>query len=204
MNIYTIPWLPKIIFNACSFIIRNHHAARRLPKFRQVCLCEKYEVLPCAQELVPNVVHLSTVLLYSAKINIVNKILLKIAGTKLCFVLQDRTTGQSIGYSLYYFNKKDIDENTIHEAYVGMIPEYRGNGTGTIFRKAILEHFAQRTDLYGTSSRVSLSNKASLMSNLKNGYTIKERYFDKYMNEERVYMVCDLHQYRGKEKEDNK
>ena len=204
MNIYTIPRLPKIFFNACSFIIRNHHAARRLPEFRQVCLCEKYEVLPCAQELVPNVVRLSTVLLYSAKINIVNKILLKIAGTKLCFVLQDRTTGEVLGYSLYYFNKKDIDENTVHEGYVGIAAKHQGHGVGTMFRKTILRHFAGKTGLYGTSSRVSLSNKASLMSNLRNGYTIQERYFDKYMNEERVYMVCDLNQYRVKEKEDNK
>lgn len=204
MNIYITPRFLKIIFNAVVFTVRNLHASRMLPEFQPVCLSDKYEVLSCSRELIPDIVRLAAVLPNSTKINIVIKTLLKLAGAKFCFVLKDRSIEKIIGYSLFFCNKKDIEENTIHEGYIGILPEYHGHGTGTAFRKAILKHFADCTDLYGTSSRVSLSNRASLMSNLKNGYAIKYRYFDKHMGEERVYMVCVLSLYRIKEKGENK
>lgn len=200
MNIYILK-LPKSIWHAARFCLRNFRAARKLPEFCPVSLSEKYEIVPCVPKLIHDVIHLSGTLAHTGKIDIVKKIFLKFCGSKLCFVLKDKETDESIGYSLFYFNQRDIDEETVHEGYVGMIVEYHGRGVGTKFRKIILQHFAYVTKLYGTSSRVSLSNKASLISNLKNGYVIKEQYFDKYMNEERVYMVCDLNQYREKEED---
>lgn len=200
MNIYILK-IPKSIWHATGFCIRNFRAACKLSEFRSVSLGEKYEVVPCVTKLIHDVIRLSDVLEYAGKIDIVKKIFLKFCGRKLCFVLKDKETGESIGYSLFYFNQRDVDEKTVHEGYVGMMAEYHGRGVGIKFRKIILQHFARMTMLYGTSSRVSLSNKASLVSNLKNGYVIKEQYFDKYMNEERVYMVCDLNQYREKEED---
>jgi len=105
--------------------------------------------------------------------------------------------GEVFGLGLYYFNKKDILEKTIHEGYVGLKAGYRGMGIGTKARRYALQHFAQFRFLNGVSSRVSLNNLPSLKGNIKLGFEIKERYWDEKMKEERVYLVCSLDKYRS-------
>ena len=78
MNIYTIPRLPKIIWNASSFLARNFIVSRQLPVFHSSCVCEKYNVIPCTLELIPDVVGLSVVLEHTVKIDILKKFLLKL------------------------------------------------------------------------------------------------------------------------------
>ena len=190
------------ILRSIIFLIRNFVQTMKLTGFQPVSLSARYVVVPCDASLISDIALLSTVLPYSGSINITRRILLHLAGKKLCFVLIDTETGKAVGYSLFYFNKKDVFEKTIHEGYVGILPDCQGNGVGTAFRKVILQYFSKCKNLYGTSSRVSFSNGASLYSNLKNGYEIKERYFDRFMNEERAYMVCNLSLYRNEEMSD--
>ena len=101
-----------------------------------------------------------------------------------------------IGFCFHYFNRLDLEEHTIHEGYIGLLPEYRGRGLGRELGKYALNHFADKTKLHGVSSRVSLNNQASLTAHLKLGYKIREKYYDTDMREERVYLTCDLDQYR--------
>jgi len=104
--------------------------------------------------------------------------------------------GRIIGMGLYYFNKRDIIERTIHEGYTGLKTDYRGLGIGTQARRCALEHFAKFRFLNGVSSKVSLDNLPSLKSNIKLGFEVKEQYWDDNMKKERVYLVCSLDRYR--------
>lgn len=192
--------IPKSILWNSAFLARNFYHARKLPVFQPVRILDRYEIVPCGRGLIEEVARLSAILTHAGRINFTKKILLRYYGEKLCFVLIDTAEKKAIGYTLYYFNRKDIIARTIHVGYSGIAANYRNHGIGSSFRITILKHFAQTPDLDGVSTRISLSNVPSLRINLKNGYEIKEQYFDKQMNEERVYMVCDLNIYRAAEK----
>ena len=130
------------------------------------------------------------------KLGLNKNLILRLAGEKLCLVVTDQRTHEVVGYSLYYFNARDIKEGTVHEGDTYLLPEYRGQGIGTAQRRHALYHFARCPFLKGVSSRVSLNNHVSLKSNENLGFKPIERYFDRSMNEERVYMVCSLAAYR--------
>lgn len=93
-----------------------------------------------------------------------------------------------IGMNMYYFNARDILENTVHGAFVGVSESMAGRGVATTLRKVAMQHFA-RNGIYGISSRISLDNKASLHSAKKLGYQPVEQYFDPDTNTERYYLV---------------
>lgn len=136
------------------------------------------------------------------KLGLIKSLLLRLAGEKLCLVVIDQQTHEIVGYSLFYFNARDSKEGTVHEGDTYLLPEYRGQGIGTAQRRHALYHFARCPFLKGVSSRVSLKNHASLKSNENLGFKRIERYFDRSMNEERVYMVCDLAPYRTQIRDD--
>ena len=60
-------------------------------------------------------------------------VLYRIAGEKLVIVGEEESTGQIIGIQMFYFNKRDIKENTIHSTYTGILPERQGKGLGKAF-----------------------------------------------------------------------
>jgi RimJ/RimL family protein N-acetyltransferase len=125
--------------------------------------------------------------------------LLRFAGSKFCYILVSEK-GEVFGLELYYFNKRDIIEKTIHQGYTGFKAGYRGMGIGTKARRYALQHFAKIDVLRGVSSRVSLDNIPSLKGNIKLGFEIKEKYWDENEQKERVYLVCDLDKYRVNKK----
>jgi len=130
-----------------------------------------------------------------------NRWLLHLVGNKLCYVI--KSGNEIVGLGLYYFNRKDIEENAIHEGYTGLKKGYRGKGIGTTARKNALYHFSQIKSIMKASSRVDLDNKASYRGNTKLGFEVREKYFDTTSNKERVYMTCDLKEYKKKLKNNN-
>lgn len=178
-----------------TFLARNLWMAKDIPtiskgEFKDV------EFLPCTSDLVPHVANLYEEFHPGKKLGPAKKNTLRLAGHKLCLVVRDKKTNQIVGYSLYYFNRRDIKESTVHEGDTALLQEYRGRGIGTAQRLHSLRHFARCPFINGVSSRVSLNNLASLKSNQKLGFEEQERYFDKHRGEERVYLVCELSRYR--------
>jgi RimJ/RimL family protein N-acetyltransferase len=126
------------------------------------------------------------------------KVIYWFAGSKLLMTAWDEKESMILGINIYYFNQRDIQEHSIHEGFIGVYPEWQGKRIATNMRRLALSHFSAN-GLDAVSSRVSLSNIASLKSNQNLGFKPVEKYFDEKMNEERYYLKCDLSQYRKRQ-----
>ena len=195
MSFRSIIRLPKTVFLTALFLARNIWKTRNIPVIPKKSLSQ-VEFLPCTKDFVPSVAQLYSEFHQGRNLGVAKKSLLKLAGKKLCLVVRDKETGKIVGFSLYYFNSRDLKEKTVHSGFIGLLPEYRGRGIGTERGLHALRHFGRSQSLRGISCRVSLNNTASLKSTNKVGFKEKERYYDPIMGEERVYLVCDLAPYR--------
>lgn len=93
-----------------------------------------------------------------------------------------------LAMNLFYFNQRDLEEGTIHEGFIGVRSSVRGRGIARSLRHYCAEHF-RRSGLVGVSTRISVSNAASLKSATRVGFTPVEKYTDPTSDEERYYMV---------------
>lgn len=96
-----------------------------------------------------------------------------------------------VGMNMYYFNPRDVREKTIHEGFIGVVPEMNGRGIATTMRLHAKQHFT-RAGLDGISTRISLTNTSSLTSAEKVGFVSVEKYLDSHNGELRYYMVSKL------------
>lgn len=165
-----------------------------MSKFGEVEI-ENYKIEPLKRRNLQETLELYKQLHDGTGLSLEKRLLLRFAGSKFCYILLSEKD-EIFGLGLYYFNKRDIIEKTIHEGYIGMKKEYRGMGIGTVARRNALQYFAKIDFLRGVSSRVSLDNIPSLRGNIKLGFEIKEKYWDENEQKERVYLVCDLDKYR--------
>lgn len=187
----------RLIILNIIYIIRNLFYLNKLSNIGCHYI-KDIAVVSCNYSLFWHVIKISKSPLISHKFNIFNKLLLFLLGNKICFVVLDRLNNyRPIGYSFYYFNKRDILEKTIHRGYIGILPEYHGKGIGSQFDRIIIDHFARNSDLKGISSRVSINNIASYTMHIRSGFVPVERYFDTHLKEEREYMICDLDKFRN-------
>ncbi len=191
-KVWRIPVTGTAIF---LFLFRNILKTISIPKINYTSYND-VGFYPCTIGMVGPVIRLSAVFHNGIPLAFAKRLLLRILGERLCLVVKDKKTNEIVGYSLYYFNHRDIKESTVHEGDTGLLQEYRGRGIGTAQRLHALQHFARCPFIQGVSSRVSLNNLASLKSNLNLGFEEQERYYDPIMGEERVYLVCDLAPYR--------
>lgn len=116
-----------------------------------------------------------------------NKVVWMLLGSKFCFVAED-IEGNVIGVALYYVNKRDKKDGTIHACFSGVTENARGKGVATELRSHAILHF-EENGFKGISSRISLRNEKSLSVNLKLGFEPMETYFDEGLQEERHYLV---------------
>lgn len=195
MNIRRLLRLPKTTASILFFLGRNLWQAAGIPTIPNGGT-EEVAFVPCTADLSAAVENLYSEFHPGKKLGHAKRCLLKLAGKRLCLVVLDRQSGESVGFSLFYFNRRDVEEATVHEGFTGILPKYQGRGIGSAQRRHALEHFARRPSIKGVSSRVSLNNLPSLRGNLNLGFREKERYFDADMGEERVYLICDLARYR--------
>lgn len=187
------------MINDSIFIMRNVLCGIKMPEFQKFEF-DKLTIEPCRNEYLEETFSLYKDLHNGTDLSRRNKLLLYLVGNKFCYIV--KSGNKIVGLGLYYFNKKDIKENTIHEGYIGLKKEYRGKGIGTAARKNALYHFSEVKSIMGVSSRVDLDNEASYWGNVKLGFEIKEKYFDTSLNKVRVYLVCDLKEYRRRRKKD--
>ena len=96
-----------------------------------------------------------------------------------------------IGINMYYFNERDLIENTIHEGFIGVTATMRNMGIASAMRKLAKAHFSSN-NVDGISTRISIANEPSLTSAKKNGFISREQYTDSTTGEIRTYMICDL------------
>ncbi|WP_445006037.1 GNAT family N-acetyltransferase [Halomonas mongoliensis] len=88
---------------------------------------------------------------------------------------------------MYYVNKRDAEENTVHEGFIGVLPEAEGKGLATQMRSFASTVFHD-AGLSGISTRISEDNIASMKSAKKQGFKVVERYFDETQGKFRCYM----------------
>lgn len=188
----------KGVFNLITFLGRNIFYSFKMSKFEKIEL-ENYKIEPLKRKNLKETLELYKKLHNGNGISLEKRLMLKFVGSKFCYILVSEK-GEVFGLGLYYFNKKDIIEKTIHVGYTGLKAGYRGMGIGTKARRYALQHFAKIDVLRGVSSRVSLDNIPSLKGNIKVGFEIKEKYWDENEQKERVYLVCDLDKYRVNKK----
>lgn len=119
--------------------------------------------------------------------------LLKYCSKKLVVIAEKEIDGRKkiIGMDLFYMNPRDFNEATIHEGFIGVLPEYEGMGIATQMRKHAIAHF-NREGFKGISTRISKNNIGSLRSSEKLGFKVVEEYYDKVMQEERYYLVLNF------------
>lgn len=120
-----------------------------------------------------------------------HKILYKTFGDKILFLATDVGNKEIVGMDMFYFNPRDFTENTIHEGFIGVLPDSEGQGIATQMRQEAIKHF-KKYGLSGISTRISKNNLGSLHSAEKLGFTTVEEYFDSITNEERYYMVLSF------------
>ncbi len=122
----------------------------------------------------------------------IQRILYSYIGRRCLLVAEQKdAVGASkiVGMNMYYLNKRDVQENTIHEGFIGVVPEAGGQGIATKMRQIAIRHF-KAAGFSGISTRISLNNTASLVSAKKIGFQPVEEYQEPSTGEQRYYMVC--------------
>ena len=117
--------------------------------------------------------------------------LYRIVGNKVLRVAVSIDDERIVGAEVFYFNKQDITDGTIHEGFIGVLPDMNRRGIATTMRKISLNDFSHMK-LKGVSSRISDNNLASLGSAKKLGFKIIEKYFDSDLNAYRYYLIYNL------------
>lgn len=105
---------------------------------------------------------------------------------KVCILAREGK--EIVGFEMFYINREDLRNGTIHEGYVGVIAEARGKGVGTLLRRKAGEHL-YRAGFIGVTSRISADNCPSLKSSEKVGFRIRNTYYDSRTGEKRYYLV---------------
>jgi GNAT superfamily N-acetyltransferase len=123
------------------------------------------------------------------QLGIEKRILFFFLSKKCIFIAKEIATNQIVGVEIYYKNNRDVIENTMHQGFRGVLPEWQGKKIGTMITNHAINHYKDN-GLDGLSSRVSLNNLPSLTSNFNLGFRPIEKYFDRNMQEERYYLIC--------------
>lgn len=113
-----------------------------------------------------------------------------LVGRRIVIVVSKEEDGKEkvIGFVMFYFNRADVKQNTIHDGFLGVEPNYQGLGIGSKLTRKGVRHFGC-TYLSGMSARIDLNNKASLAANLKAGFEPVEQYTDPVTGLERYYLI---------------
>ncbi len=96
-----------------------------------------------------------------------------------------------VGLDFFYFNKRDLEEHTVHEGFIGVSRDFEGRGIATQMRLLAKHHF-EKAGLSGISSRISQANAASLASARKVGFEPVLLEPARVSDNEEYYLVCGL------------
>lgn len=121
----------------------------------------------------------------------VQRVLYKFVGSRCFFIVEQKNHDGTLmvcGINMYYLNNRDIQDNTIHEGFIGVMPKARGRGIATKMRQMAVSHF-RSAGFSGMSTRISLDNMASLVSARKNGFRVIDEYEESSTGDQRYYMI---------------
>jgi hypothetical protein len=110
-------------------------------------------------------------------------------GRKTCLVA--KRAGRLVGYDLFYVNKRDIYDNTVHEGFIALLEEELGHGLGTLLRTISGRHFYD-CGVSGISSRIYKENGPSMTSAIKVGFKITETRIEPGSQKTQAYLVWDF------------
>ncbi len=128
-----------------------------------------------------------------AKFSWSRRLIYRALGSCMLLIAERQTDfgSEIIGMNMYYLNERDLKDNTIHEGFIGVLPEMTGKGIATNMRQTAKQNF-KKNGFNGISTRISLDNHSSLKSAINIGFKPLEKYIDSYSGEARYYMICDL------------
>lgn len=181
----------KLALSSFLFFSRNINVARRIIEIRRQAFGEfifrGYTELDA--DAIAEIYHQ---LNGGAVFSRVQRKLYRHIGKRCLFVVeQNNTLGSSkiVAMNMYYLNRRDVRENTIHEGFIGVVPEVGGQGIATKMRQMAVEQF-RVSGFSGISTRISLDNSPSIISAKKIGFQPVEEYQDTSTGEQRYYMIC--------------
>jgi GNAT superfamily N-acetyltransferase len=180
----------RFLERRCSdvlFIVRNIYGCFSLSLIPKTSIDEQIIICGASIKELKEALHIYS--FYKNKIGISHYIVYLLISKKIVFIAKNVAHNKIIGTELYYFNSRDIKENTIHQGFRGILPAWQGKGIGTSITNHAVNHF-KNSRIDGISSRVSFNNLASLRSNMKLGFRPVEKYFDKNIKENRYYLIC--------------
>lgn len=181
----------KSVISGLTFIARNIRAARKVPEIKS----EKVEELLFRGYIPSDASAISAIykkLNNETIFSCVQQELYSWVGRRYMIVVEHGDISGAtkiVGMNMYYLNKRDIQENTVHEGFIGVDPMMGGRGIATKMRQIAFQHF-KSSNFSGISTRISLNNAASLNSAIKIGFQAVEEYRESSTGEQRYYMVC--------------
>jgi len=107
-----------------------------------------------------------------AKLNFWRLLLFCVAGRKLILVAENATAG-IIAFEMFYFRKDESASGIIHEAFIGVHPDFRNRGISKSLRTHSSKSYFS-SGIRGISTNISRENMASLASALCAGFTIQD------------------------------
>lgn len=179
------------IFDVALYVVRNISMARKLDDIESR-ECDGLIFRGYSESDADSISKIYNNLNGGANFSLIQHCLYGHIGRRCLFVaeqIDEMGLPKVVGMNLYYVNKQDIQENTIHEGFIGVIHELNGRGVATTMRRMAIRHF-KLAGFFGISTRISLNNAASLVSAKKIGFLPHEEYRDAVTGERRYYMVC--------------
>jgi len=177
----------KTICNGLVFLLRNLLYFSRLTKIDTVKVTDEIVVKGASAKELKEMysVHSEA---FGCQTSLLHRALYRFLSKKCVFIAKDISSNRVIGFMLYYANKRDCIEKTVHATSLGVSSASRGKKIGTILGIQAKNHF-KNNNLNGISAWVSLSNQAALKVDMKAGFKPIEKSFCKNENEERYYMI---------------
>lgn len=124
-----------------------------------------------------------------SRLSYIKKLLLMIIGTRICYIAFSNETQRVLGFILFYFNRRDLIEKTIHLGAIAVHKDFQGKKIGSQLLKFSIENLLKSSVFTGISSIISLDNTASLKLHQHFGFNIHTTYFDTEKKKEYTYMM---------------
>lgn len=91
-------------------------------------------------------------------------------GTKLLWVAET-ADGEFVGLNMYYFREPEWRSRVVHEAFYGVVPDYRRRGISDSMRDAAAAHFRD-SGIEGISAEIERDNTPSWRASERRGYRV--------------------------------
>jgi ribosomal protein S18 acetylase RimI-like enzyme len=117
-----------------------------------------------------------------------HRILLKLFGKKMCFVLIDHA-GAVIGFLMLHYRAEELKQRRIHVALIAVRPESHGKGLGSALATTAFELYRNSCWIRGVSARYDVGNESSRRIFMKYGFQVSKNYFDETSQVNREYVV---------------